>query len=303
DVVDVTQILGVAAGTNVLAGGYLRVTTGGLVQVDMDGGADNWVTLSTINGTGAVAVRYLSGGAVTNVSVSRTADSAVKSTSSANSNTVLLGAVAAAGLMSAPAAAQSPMAADDGPGLMGSASIAGGGMANPAASDWSIRSDLAGEIRESLDGGAASLSLSVRGDGATQVSALVAGEAAQAVAMTALPGGTDVPAQVDLRAQATLVAEAVVMPAADFAAAPDAMTVVGHSKANGEVARVVAEALSGGGDNPLDALLDALPGNAHFAVAAAVGGWDFGPMAQFVPQQAAFTAEAFAQHADAPPLA
>ncbi|HEX8841923.1 MAG TPA: hypothetical protein VF757_06450, partial [Sphingomicrobium sp.] len=74
DLVDVTQILNVAAGTNVIAGGFLRVTTSGLVQVDVDGGGDHWTTLSTINGTAAVAVRYLSNGAATTVSVSRVSD-------------------------------------------------------------------------------------------------------------------------------------------------------------------------------------------------------------------------------------
>ena len=71
DLVDVSQILAVAAGTNVATGGYLRVTTSGLVQVDLDGGGDDWVTLSTINGTGSVTMRYLSGGSATDVSLSR----------------------------------------------------------------------------------------------------------------------------------------------------------------------------------------------------------------------------------------
>ena len=35
------------------------------VQVDLDGGANSWVTLSSINATGAVTLRYLSGGAAT----------------------------------------------------------------------------------------------------------------------------------------------------------------------------------------------------------------------------------------------
>ena len=65
DIVDIGQILNVAAGTNVIAGGYLRVTTSGLIQVDMDGGGNNWVTLSSINNGGAVTVRYLSGGVAT----------------------------------------------------------------------------------------------------------------------------------------------------------------------------------------------------------------------------------------------
>jgi phospholipase/lecithinase/hemolysin len=75
DLIDVTQILAVASGTNVASGGYLRVTTSGFVQVDLDGGGDDWITLSTINGTGAVTLRYLSGGAAANLSLSRVMDS------------------------------------------------------------------------------------------------------------------------------------------------------------------------------------------------------------------------------------
>jgi hemolysin type calcium-binding protein len=75
DVVDVTQVLAVAAGVNVVSGGYLRVTTGGLIQVDADGGGNDWVTLSTINGSGSVSVRYLSGNSLATTSVARVADS------------------------------------------------------------------------------------------------------------------------------------------------------------------------------------------------------------------------------------
>jgi len=75
DLVDVTQILAVAPGTNVATGGYLRVTTSGLIQVDLDGGGDDWVTLSTINGTGAVTMRYLSGATATDLSLSRVPES------------------------------------------------------------------------------------------------------------------------------------------------------------------------------------------------------------------------------------
>ena len=113
DVVDITQILNVAAGTNVVSGGYLRVTTSGLVQVDLDGGGNGWVTLSTINGSGAVAVRYLSGGIATNVSVARVAEAQQMALSAANSNAMLIGA-AATGLITAPAAANPPAIADKG---------------------------------------------------------------------------------------------------------------------------------------------------------------------------------------------
>jgi hypothetical protein len=71
EIVDITQVLSVAAGTNVGSGGYLRVTKGGLIQVDLDGGGDEWVTLSTVNGNGAVTFRYFSGGVATSLAVSR----------------------------------------------------------------------------------------------------------------------------------------------------------------------------------------------------------------------------------------
>ena len=82
DIVDITQILGVAAGTNIVGGGYLRVTTSGLIQVDLNGGGNEWVTLSTINGTGAITVRYLSGGTASNLSVARVADGGLATASS-----------------------------------------------------------------------------------------------------------------------------------------------------------------------------------------------------------------------------
>jgi hypothetical protein len=74
DVVDVSQVLALAPGIDLVSGGYLRVTTGGLIQVDLDGGGNGWVTLSTINGSGAVSVRYLSGGTASTLSVARTSD-------------------------------------------------------------------------------------------------------------------------------------------------------------------------------------------------------------------------------------
>ena len=69
DIVDVSQVLGLAAGVNPVSGGYLRVTTTGLIQVDVNGGGDAWTTLSTVNGSSSVTLRYLSGGVATYLSV------------------------------------------------------------------------------------------------------------------------------------------------------------------------------------------------------------------------------------------
>src|SRR6185369_8483066 len=72
DVIDITDALSVTAGTNVVTGGYVRVTTTGLVQVDVNGGGDNWVTLSNINLAATnVMIRYVLGGVVTDLSIAR----------------------------------------------------------------------------------------------------------------------------------------------------------------------------------------------------------------------------------------
>ena len=81
EIVDVTRLLSVASGTNVAAGGYLRVTKDGQIQFDSDGGADEWVTISTINGSSAVTFRYLAGGSATTVSLSRVAPAEAQGTS------------------------------------------------------------------------------------------------------------------------------------------------------------------------------------------------------------------------------
>ena len=97
EIVDITQVLSVTGSTNVVTSGFLRVTTGGLIQVDVNGGGNEWVTLSTINGNAAVTFRYLSGGTATTVAVSRIAES--QQLANSNSNMALAGAIAAAGLV------------------------------------------------------------------------------------------------------------------------------------------------------------------------------------------------------------
>lgn len=91
DMVDIREVLSVATGTDIVSGGYLRITTSGLIQVDPDGGGNNWLTLSSINNGGAVAVRYLSGGISTSVSVQRIAESQQVALSSAGSDAILVG--------------------------------------------------------------------------------------------------------------------------------------------------------------------------------------------------------------------
>jgi Ca2+-binding RTX toxin-like protein len=307
DVVDVTQVLNVAAGTNVLTAGYLRVTTSGLVQVDLDGGANNWVTLSTINGTGAVAVRYLSGGALANVSVNRVAESSLRSMSAANSNAVLAGALAAAGLLSSAAAAESPSGGDDGPAILaaGSLAVIETEASTIRATDGHSRSSLAGETLEPLDSGAPLHPVHGGKEAPVTSDNFAGGQAVAAIAPVELANGTDIPAH----GVVALVAQTVAMPSAAMLQTP-----ADDGQATGEVARVLADALSDGAGNApgLDVLLDALAGppGAPGAVAEAIsshgfadlGSWGMANVAALSTASLAFT-DAMAFHHDAPPLA
>src|SRR4029079_12458791 len=55
DIIDITGILSVPTGTNVVTGGYVRVTTTGLVQVDTNGGGGHWVTIANVNASASCA--------------------------------------------------------------------------------------------------------------------------------------------------------------------------------------------------------------------------------------------------------
>ncbi|MEO6581242.1 MAG: SGNH/GDSL hydrolase family protein, partial [Sphingomicrobium sp.] len=263
DVVDITQILSVAAGTNVVTGGYLRVTTTGLIQVDIDGGANNWITLSSINGNSAVAVRYLSGGAVTNLSIARVAESQLSSLSAANMNGVTAAAVAAAGLMSVPAAAESPSGEDHGRFVSAAALLTGNeAVASIRVGDGAARSPLTGEIREPVDQASAAHSTGIPGMAAPagpDANTLAGGETLSTVTLTNLLEGTGATLQADFGASHSLVAAAVMMPSAAMLQSlrPGDPTV---AEATSEIGRIVADALGGANVHAIDALLDAMTG-------------------------------------------
>ncbi|MGX7924938.1 hypothetical protein ACWPMX_00005, partial [Tsuneonella sp. HG094] len=69
DTIDVSRYVSVAAGTDVIGGQYIRITTTGSVQIDADGGG-TWITIATVNmGAAAYKVQYYSGGSLTTVNV------------------------------------------------------------------------------------------------------------------------------------------------------------------------------------------------------------------------------------------
>jgi hypothetical protein len=77
DVIDITQILNVAAGTDIVADGYVRIsTTTGAIQVDIDGSAGSgatWVTVATMNTGVTPTIRYLENGSAATDTVTPTA--------------------------------------------------------------------------------------------------------------------------------------------------------------------------------------------------------------------------------------
>ncbi|HUE79050.1 MAG TPA: SGNH/GDSL hydrolase family protein [Sphingomicrobium sp.] len=304
DVVDVSQILSVAAGTNVISAGYLRVTTSGKIQVDLDGGGDEWVTLSTINGTAAVTVRYLSGGTVTNTSVNRVTETQLKSASAANTNIALAGAVAAAGLMSAPAAAETIATAQD--SFVVAGATAGGRATGVTieSRDDAARLALTGENKESVVDGLDATFVQVADVHRASDFGSVGGDA-PLVSPTELLSATDAPEHSEI------VAEAVAMLSAEMLLAlrPDA-GIAAEAKATAEVGRVLADALSGGGGEVgqrIDALLDALAGRdvaplaaiESIASVAAIASWTIGHTELALSANHAFSAEAIVLHQDA----
>ncbi|HEX6740182.1 MAG TPA: hypothetical protein VF079_00095, partial [Sphingomicrobium sp.] len=72
DVVDISQYLSVANGTDVVAGGYVKIV-GAQLMVDLNGGGDGFVTVGNVSGSGSVTIRYQSGGSPTDVGVARSA--------------------------------------------------------------------------------------------------------------------------------------------------------------------------------------------------------------------------------------
>jgi phospholipase/lecithinase/hemolysin len=288
DVVDISQMLSVAAGTNVLAGGYVRVTTSGLIQVDVDGGGNNWVTLSTVNGNGAVAVRYLSGGIAASVSVTRVAETQLSSMAAAGATAALTGAVAASGLQSNPAGSEPhggshPLVVAADAGTSAAISLVAHSidlpdrfaLTNESHDVVPVRSDAA------LFGSLLHLS------DAPLVHADVSATPMMPVMPAELLAGTDMP-----HGQAEFVAASIAMsiPPADGE---------GPAKNSGEVQRVLADALHGGvGERSIDELLHALPASGPTEVAVL----HVPTEAMFMPAHLAFTLDALIVHQDAVPL-
>lgn len=231
EIVDVAQLLKVAAGVDAVASGYLRVTADGRIQIDANGGGDGWVTLATVSGTGAVTLRYQSGTSLTTVNVARSGTS----TASA-----LAGAVAAAGMMS------SPLAARDVDASVEPASAAG--------ADHGARALANGEVLPSIERAELIAEYHVMADGrveqarADRGDALLAQDGPQSVGQAEMAGDRPaaVPQAVDMPSHGAqaFVAQSVAMPGAEMLAAAALTAEAAQSTA--ELARVLDDALAGG---------------------------------------------------------
>jgi len=225
----------------------------------------------------------------------------------ANTNTVFLGAIAAAGLVSSPAAA-----ADLSPGFALQSYDGFGevdnvlGSALPTSTQELGRELLAKGLQQTVNDNAHLPDAASRGEAvAAEALSLAGSQPGNAGVPTALLEATETPAAAQA-ADASLAAHSVAMPSAEMLlAGANAGEGAAHTQ---EVGRVLADALAGGnGDGAsIDALLGAAAGPARGEaldaiashVPAGVPAWDTGGFADFATRDA-FSMEALMVHPDA----
>ncbi|HEU4956530.1 MAG TPA: SGNH/GDSL hydrolase family protein [Sphingomicrobium sp.] len=306
DVVDITQIVNVAAGTNVVSGGYVRVTTSGLVQVDVNGGGNEWITLSTINGTSNVTIRYLSGGVATNVTVGRVSDTLA--TAAMSSSGVLASAVAAAGLVAQGEESQSQAFPDDHGSIQtratGSSATATASAFVPDLEDHSTflqaTSDQGAETVRNLGSGRPA-----GFDSGTADAGPLAAATDPRLSLSEFQQGTEPQVQTGSE---SMVARGIAMPSAEALASTDvaASSDDGQPKSTGEVERILADALNAGGqEQVIDDLLASLPTKAIHAALESVsdhasGAWS--SLAVNFAMNHGISGEMLALHHDAAPV-
>jgi hypothetical protein len=232
--------------------------------------------------------------------------------SAANNNSVLVGAIAAAGLASGSLAA----AHDFSPGNQhqDADSLAAGDSGGFAQSlladgDDTALSALSGETQEAVEDQSSSSSSAGNSDGGKN--SLTDGGGDEAQAPTELLQGTEAPQSAP--AETSFTSDAVALPSAEMLAAANENAVDSEAKGTGEVGRALADALAGGGGPDIDALLDAVANQGAGANAAiealashgagAVSGWDMAAFAGFPGGHSAIVMETLVLHHDAVPTA
>jgi hypothetical protein len=297
EVVDITQLLSVAGGTDLVGGGYVRVTAAGQLQVDTNGGSDAFVTLANVSGSSPVTIRYLAGGAATDLTVSRSA-----------SMSMAMAAAAAGIAVKLPADTSG----------MDAASASGAGIPDPSTMQHSqtlaplaldeagmVHSSLLAPLASPLPAGHLTETVAFHAPAAPATSGLFDAYPAALAAPAALLTATDAPAHAAIAGATALAAPSVAMPAAAQMAALTASDGAQHSQI---VEQVLADALGVGGKGPdLDALLTGVASHAGAPMAgleqlaALASGHAFAAAA--APFGDAIALDVMTMHHDAPPVA
>jgi len=295
DVVDVSQYISVANGTNLVAGGYVKVTAAGQLQVDANGGGDGFVTIANVSGSSNVTIRYLAGGSATDLSVPRSASAEVITMTAAVAATGMAAIVPAEAKGDDSDASASTIAAFGNDGIQHHQALAPIVLDDDASIHGGLLAQVAGPH----------LPVEIQSEHAPAPARATLDHAAYP---SALASTADVPAHEAIVSQLAVPAidHAVLMPAAPMLHVADTTS----TQHNQVVAQVLLDVLDGHAGN-VESLLAALPGsgaedaNRLASPLADAGG--FGGALHFAdaPVHAAFDSlqTILAVHVDAAPAA
>jgi len=233
-------------------------------------------------------------------------DAAFLTESRSATNSVLMGALAAAGIAAEGAAAATTTAS-----LAATTALTGAGQhtqsLTPVAVDAAGGSHANNDLMAGGTTGSAHAAPQSAGhaDPGSSAAQSAAGSNAHEQAPTELLQGTQAPANDAAANQSVATAASIAMPAAAQLAA--AAAAAGDGAAHNQViGQVLADALHGGGNGPtIDSVLNALPGQADAQAAlqalASHGGGDNSVFGSFVQANPHFSMEQMVVHADAAP--
>ncbi len=273
DVIDLSLLLNVAGGTDLYAEGYVRYLDDGTLQVDVDGGGNDWVTVATVESSPGVhpasvdVVVDSQGGSPVNI-VAEPAPLSLSLSAALNAPTLTLADNDQAGETSKSLMMGSAVAIGFGLAAMGPSVTVGAAARSDQPDDGAI-------MAPRID------SMMVRDNAAPSLEAANGPQVESKVAITAEPSGTVAGTDWDIgtlegpqdaaTASAPMVADKAPLPTPDVAATfegadlvmpgGDALAVLAlaHGKGAPDLAAVLGDALVGGeGSDPLETALAAL---------------------------------------------
>ena len=305
------------------AGEFISLTAAGITSISLTSNGISYSAAGgdvTVAGTGSFTKADGSTGVLADATFQTGLASVQQQqliSQAANNNSVLVGAIAAAGLGASTAAAAHTFDPGGHHVTSQSGPIIASGILHqslPAASVDVIHNALAGETRQAVEVNSQSGSSAHHSAEFGQHS-LTGGHGDAAQAPTALLHATEASVH-SAPAHSTFTSGGVGMPSLAMLAAAHANqhALEGQAKSTGEVSRVVADALAGGGHGPnIDAVIDAVANqahNGHAALAAlashgdaAVSAWHMASFGGFPGGHTANMMEHMALHAAAAPHA